>query len=212
MLKTLLIKNYALIEEVEVEFESGLNIITGETGAGKSILIDALSLVLGERASSDVIRRGAEKAVVEALFGISGNKRVKAFVQLQDLEVTDDLILRREISAKGNNRCFMNDTPVTLSVMQAVGNLLVDLHGQHDHQSLLRTETHIDLLDDFGGLAGLREEYAASYDRLTKLFSQLEELQARDNYAIERTSMGSRLRRLMLWLRNMEKKKPWKRS
>jgi DNA repair protein RecN (Recombination protein N) len=189
MLKTLLIKNYALIEEVEVEFESGLNIITGETGAGKSILIDALSLVLGERASSEVIRRGAEKAVVEAVFGISGNKRVNNFVESQDLEHSTDLILRREISAKGHNRCFINDTPVALSVLQSAGDLLVDLHGQHDHQSLLRTETHIDLLDDFGGLAGLKEEYVASYNRLTALFSFMEELQAKERQLRERKDL-----------------------
>jgi len=189
MLKSLLIKNYALIEEIEVEFESGLNIITGETGAGKSILIDALSLVLGERASSDVIRRGADKAVVEAAFGISGNKRVSSFVESQDLELSNDLILRREISAKGHNRCFINDTPVALSVLQSVGDLLVDLHGQHDHQSLLRTETHIDLLDDFGGLAGLKEEYVASYDRLTALFSFTEELQAKERQLRERKDL-----------------------
>jgi len=189
MLKTLLIKNYALIEEIEVEFESGLNIITGETGAGKSILIDAVSLVLGERASSDIIRRGADKAIVEAVFGISGNKRVCSFVESQDLELSNDLILRREISAKGHNRCFINDTPVALSVLQAVGDLLVDLHGQHDHQSLLRTETHIDMLDDFGGLAGLKEEYAASYDRLTELFSFLEELQAKERQLRERKDL-----------------------
>ena len=189
MLKTLLIKNYALIEEIEVEFESGLNIITGETGAGKSILIDALSLVLGERASSDVIRRGADKAVVEAVFGISGNKRVCGFVESQDIELSNDLILRREISAKGHNRCFINDTPVALSVLQAVGDLLVDLHGQHDHQSLLRTETHIDLLDDFGGLAGLKEEYVASHNRLSALFSFQEELQAKERQLRERKDL-----------------------
>ncbi|MGA3245090.1 MAG: DNA repair protein RecN [Bacteroidota bacterium] len=189
MLKSLLIKNYALIEEVEVEFESGLNIITGETGAGKSILIDALSLVLGDRANSDVIRRGAEKAVVEALFDVSGNRRVKSFIQAQDLEIQDDLILRREISAKGHNRCFVNDTPVTLSMMQSLGDMLVDLHGQHDHQSLLRTETHIDLLDDFGGLAGLKEEYEASYGRLTLLFTELEVLQSKERLLRERKDL-----------------------
>ncbi len=189
MLKILLIKNYALIEEVEVEFESGLNIITGETGAGKSILIDALSLVLGDRANSDVIRKGAEKAVVEAIFGVSGNRSLKGFVRAQDLEIQDDLILRREISAKGHNRCFVNDTPVTLSVMQSLGDMLVDLHGQHDHQSLLRTETHIDLLDDFGGLAGLKEEYEASYERLRALFAELEELQSKERLLRERRDL-----------------------
>lgn len=189
MLKTLLIKNYALIEEIEVEFESGLNIITGETGAGKSILVDALGLVLGERANSDIIRRGADKAIVESVFGISGNKKVQGLVRSQDLDVEGDLILRREISSKGHNRCFINDTPVSLSVLQAVGDLLVDLHGQHDHQSLLRTETHIDLLDDFGGLAGLRDEYAASYARLTDLFLELEQLQAKERQLRERRDL-----------------------
>jgi DNA repair protein RecN (Recombination protein N) len=189
VLKTLLIKNYALIEEIEVEFESGLNIITGETGAGKSILIDALSLVLGDRANAEVIRHGADKAVVEALFGISGNRRLKSFIQTQDLDVENELILRREISAKGNNRCFINDSPVALSVMQAVGDLLVDLHGQHDHQSLLKTETHIDLLDDFGGLAGLKEEYLASYNQLTRLFTELEDLQSRERQLRERKDL-----------------------
>ncbi len=144
---------------------------------------------MGERASSDVIRRGADKAVVEAVFGISANKQVCAFVESQDLELSNDLILRREISAKGHNRCFMNDTPVALSVLQAIGDLLVDLHGQHDHQSLLRSETHIDLLDDFGGLAGLREEYVASYNRLAALFSFLEELQAKERQLRERKDL-----------------------
>jgi DNA repair protein RecN (Recombination protein N) len=189
LLKTLLIKNYALIEEVEVEFESGLNIITGETGAGKSILIDALSLVLGDRASSEVIRKGAEKAVVEAVFGVSGNRRVKSFVQSQDVDTGDEVILRREISAKGHNRCFVNDTPVTLSVMQSLGDMLVDLHGQHDHQSLLRPETHIDLLDDFGGLARLKEEYRACYDRLSDLFGVLEDLQSKERLLSERKDL-----------------------
>jgi DNA repair protein RecN (Recombination protein N) len=189
VLKSLLIKNYALIEEVEVEFESGLNIITGETGAGKSILIDALGLVLGERANSEIIRKGAEKAVVEAIFGISSNSKVKSILRQEDLEVDGDLILRREISAKGHNRCFINDTPVSLAMLQAVGDLLVDLHGQHDHQSLLRTETHIDLLDDFGGLAGLREEYRASHGRMTSLFTELEELQAKERSLRERKDL-----------------------
>jgi DNA repair protein RecN (Recombination protein N) len=189
MLKTLLIKNYAVIEGIEVEFESGLNIITGETGAGKSILIDALSLVLGERANSDVVRKGADKAIVEAIFSVSGNKRVRGALEAREFEPQEDLILRREISAKGQSRCFINDTPATLGVLQEIGDLLVDLHGQHDHQSLLRTETHIDLLDDFGGLDGLRQEFRESYDTLTRLFGELEELQAKERQLKERRDL-----------------------
>jgi DNA repair protein RecN (Recombination protein N) len=176
MLKSLSIKNYALIESVEVEFESGLNILTGETGAGKSIVIDALSLILGERASTDVVRKGTEKAVVEGIFGASGSKKVPALLQENQIEVQDDLILRREVSAKGQSRCFVNDSPVSLAVMKQIGDFLVDLHGQHEHQSLLRPETHIEQLDEFGGLAGLLEEYRAPYHTLTRLFGDLKEL------------------------------------
>ncbi|MEK6757394.1 MAG: DNA repair protein RecN, partial [Bacteroidota bacterium] len=189
MLKTLLIKNYAVIEEIEVEFESGLNIITGETGAGKSILIDALSLVLGERANADVVRKGADKAIVEAIFSVSGNRRIRTVLDEHDFELQEDLILRREISAKGQSRCFVNDTPATLSVLQEIGDLLVDLHGQHDHQSLLKTEAHIDLLDDFGGLDGLRQEFRSSHDTLTRLFAELEELQAKERQLKERRDL-----------------------
>ncbi|HVN47694.1 MAG TPA: DNA repair protein RecN [Bacteroidota bacterium] len=176
MLKSLSIKNYALIESVEVGFESGLNILTGETGAGKSIIIDALSLILGERASSDVVRKGTEKAIVEGIFGASGNKKVKSFLEQNEIDVQDDLILRRDISVKGQSRCFVNDTPVPLTVLKSIGDHLVDLHGQHEHQSLLRAETHIDQLDEFGGLEGLIEEYQQPYHRLTSLFSDLREL------------------------------------
>lgn len=189
MLKSLTIKNYALIEGIEVEFESGLNIITGETGAGKSILIDALSLVLGERASADVVRKGSDKAVVEAIFGASGNKTVKQILQENEIDSLEEMILRREVSAKGQSRCFVNDTPVTLGLLQSVGDVLVDLHGQHEHQSLLRTETHIDLLDDFGGLEGLRTEYADAYRALAALFSELEDLQARERVLREKRDL-----------------------
>src|SRR5512140_2554032 len=125
MLKTLYIRNYALISEISIEFSQGLVIITGETGAGKSIIIDALSLVLGSRASTEVVRTGSEKAVVEAVFQTAGNKRLKALCQENDLECPDELIVRREVSAKGQSRCFLNDTPVSLALQKQVGELLV---------------------------------------------------------------------------------------
>jgi DNA repair protein RecN (Recombination protein N) len=189
MLKSLYIKNYALMDEVQVEFETGLNIITGETGAGKSILIDALSLVLGERASSEVVRKGAEKAIVEAVFGVSGNKNIRAILQSNDLEVQDDLILRREVSVKGQSRCFVNDTPTTLNVLKEIGDNLVDLHGQHEHQSLLRVNTHLDVLDDFGGLEGLAAEHHSLYGSLTSLFDQLDELKMKERQLKERRDL-----------------------
>jgi DNA repair protein RecN (Recombination protein N) len=189
MLKTLSIKNYALIDSAEIEFTSGLNIITGETGAGKTILIDALNLVLGDRASTETIRKGAEKAVVEAVFNVAANRKVKAFLTEHDLDLTEDVILRREISSKGLTRCFVNDTPVSVAQLKEIGNALVDLHGQHEHQSLLRKETHIDLLDDFGGLEGIVSEYRNSYNALLQLFNDLNDLRQKERTLKERRDL-----------------------
>ena len=185
MLKTLLIKNYALIEHLSVEFSGGLVIITGETGAGKSIIIDALGLVLGERASVETVRTGADKAVVETVFDVAGNARVRTLLAANALDVADELIVRREVSAKGQSRCFINDSPVALALMKQVGELLVDLHGQHEHQSLLRVETHCGVLDDFGGLDGMVREYHAAYSRLRALVTEREELRQREQYLRE---------------------------
>ena len=189
MLKSLSIRNYALIESVDIEFESGLNILTGETGAGKSIIIDALSLILGDRASSDVVRKGNDKAIVEGILGIAGNQRVKILLEQNEIELQDDLILRREVSMKGQSRCFVNDSPVPLNVLKEIGDHLVDLHGQHEHQSLLRSETHIGLLDEFGSLDGLADEYRMSYNRLTMLFTEFRALTRKENELKEKRDL-----------------------
>ncbi len=186
MLKTLYIRNYALISEISIEFSQGLVIITGETGAGKSIIIDALSLVLGSRASTEVVRTGADKAVVEAVFQTASNKKLKALCEENELECPDELIVRREVSAKGQSRCFINDTPLSLALQKQVGELLVDLHGQHEHQSLLRTETHIGMLDDFGGLDGMVSEFRALYNTLREKTSSLAELRRRERDLLEK--------------------------
>lgn len=179
MLKTLEIKDYALIDHIKVNFAKGLNIITGETGAGKSILIDAMSLLLGERASTEVVRKGAQKSFVEGIFDTAGNKKVKLILEENEIEFSDELIIRREISLKGSNRCFINDSPTQLQVVKELGDLLVDLHGQHEHQSLLNIETHIDFLDEFSGNQKLIEEYQSVYknfqqkkDVLTRLIEK----------------------------------------
>ena len=183
MLKSLLVKDYALIEHINVEFGKGLNIITGETGAGKSILIDAMGLLLGERASTEVIRKGASKSYVEGIFDITLNKKIDKLLEENDIDPLPKLILRREISSKGNNRCFINDTPVSLAVIKVLGNLLVDLHGQHEHQSLLRSETHIDFLDEFGsgGIHALLDHYKKLYSELRSLVKELKELKAKES-------------------------------
>lgn len=180
MLKSLLIKNYALIEEISVEFSSGLTIITGETGAGKSIVIDAFGLLLGERASSEMIRAGAEKAVVEGVFSIKNNRRIAEILRANESDVTDELLVRREVTAKGQSRCFVNDSPVSVSLLKEIGDALVDLHGQHEHQSLLRPETHIDFLDAFGGYEKELATYQQSYRKLAELMSKKRELQEQE--------------------------------
>ena len=188
MLKNLSIKHYALIEDLTIDFERGLNIITGETGAGKSIIIDALSLILGERADTDMVRKDADKAIVEGIFDVSDNKKLRTLLEKNNIESCDEMIVRREVSAKGQSRSFINDTPASISVLKDIGDVLVDLHGQHDHQSLLRTETHIDLLDDFGGLEGLCGEYYTAYRKALDTARAVEELVSREQQLMERRS------------------------
>ena len=191
MLKSFEVKDYALIEHISVEFGSGLNIITGETGAGKSILIDAMSLLLGERASTEVVRKGAQKSFVEGIFNVKGNKKVKSLLEENDVDFNDELIIRREISLKGSNRCFINDTPVNLNLVKDVGNLLVDLHGQHEHQSLLRTETHIDYLDEFGDYQELLHQYKKIYSELLHKEDELKKLQEKESSIKEKKDFYS---------------------
>jgi len=191
MLKSFEVKDYALIEHISVEFGNGLNIITGETGAGKSILIDAMSLLLGERASTEVVRKGARKSFVEGIFDVIGNKKVKSILKENEVDFSDELIIRREISLKGSNRCFINDSPVNLNLVKDIGNLLVDLHGQHEHQSLLRTETHIDYLDDFGDYHEILLQYKKVYSELLRKENELNEFQKKENSIKEKKDFYS---------------------
>jgi len=189
MLKTLHVKDYALIERVDVEFDTGLNIITGETGAGKTILIDALSLLLGERASTDVVRKGTDKSIVEGIFYVKGNKKVEFLLKQNEIDFSPELIIRREISLKGSNRCFVNDTPVQLSLVKELGDILVDLHGQHEHQSLLRTETHIEYLDSCGDTEDLLRTYKWLYKSLNNLTDELKELKGKETSLTEKKDL-----------------------
>lgn len=191
MLKSFEVKDYALIEHISVEFGSGFNIITGETGAGKSILIDAMSLLLGERASTEVVRKGSQKSFVEGIFNVKQNKKVKSLLEENDVDFSGELIIRREISIKGSNRCFINDTPVNLNLVKDVGDLLVDLHGQHEHQSLLKTETHIDYLDEFGDYHEILQQYKRIYSELLNKENELFELQKKENSIKEKKDFYS---------------------
>ena len=181
MLQSLSVRDYALIEELEMEFGSGLNIITGATGAGKSILIGALRMILGERANTDVVRGEATKAVVEGIFDDADTERIRTVLAENEIPTgpLPRVILRRRITERGS-RGFVNDTPATLDVMRTVAAELIDLHGQHEHQSLLHTETHLRLLDSFGGLGGLVKHYQEKRERVAELVEEREELAARE--------------------------------
>lgn len=191
MLKLLTIKDFALIESISIEFGKGLNIITGETGAGKSIILDAFSLILGERASADMVRKGAQKSVVEAFFDISGNTRIKNFLDENEIEYEDELIVRREISQKSSSRCFLNDTPTTITLLKIAGDYLVDLHGQHEHQSLLQTENHIDLLDEFGNLKVLLEDFFEVYSKFNASVIEMKALKENEQLIKEKKDFYS---------------------
>lgn len=170
MLSRLHVMNYALIDDLEIEFASGLNIITGETGAGKSILVGALGLVLGMRASPDVIRTGEEKCTVEALFDLSPQHPCMAPLAEMGIDVDGgELIVRREVLAEGRSRCFVNGLAIPVRALHDLGRTLVDLHGQHDHQSLLDGEQHLDFLDGFGDLRMLREQVEETHQALIAL-------------------------------------------
>ncbi len=182
MLSHLFIQNFALIEKIELDFAPGLNIITGETGAGKSVMVDALQLALGERASSDLIRSGERKAIIEAIFKIHPNHSIFELLKEEDLDTEDSsLILRRELSDKGTSRSFINDTPVQLSFLKTIGDLLADFHGQHQHQLLLRKEIHIKILDNIADLNVKKKNYFHLFHQIQTSIEQLHQLLNREN-------------------------------
>src|SRR4051812_16589295 len=163
MLITLRVNNLALVEHLTVEFQPGLNVISGETGAGKSVLIGGLSLLLGERADRELIRSGAESCSVEAVFNVQAvGPGLREFLEQNGLEpcVDNELLLKRSFSASGTNRQFINGSPTTLAMLAQIGEWLVDIHGPHDHQSLLRPANQLDILDASGGLQPHRREFA----------------------------------------------------
>ena len=191
MLTSLEIKDYALIEHLNVEFGEGLNIITGETGAGKSIIVDAMGLLLGGRASTEVVRKGAVKSFVEGIFNVEKNKKVHRLLKENELGPTQELIIRREISLKGANRCFVNDSPVPLTFINQIGDLLIDIHGQHEHQSLLRTETHIEFLDQYVNHESLLNDYRKSFKEFQNKISELNSFKAKEKTLDEKKDLYS---------------------
>jgi DNA repair protein RecN (Recombination protein N) len=177
MLLNLHIKNYALIEDLNLEFREGLNIFTGETGAGKSIIIESLGLILGERASAQAIRTGAGRCSISGEFDCAKHKDLQDYLEEQGLRENDSLIIRREIDAGGKSRAFVNDRPVSLATLAAIGEYLVDVHGQHEHQSIIRSAIQRRLLDRFGNLEKLRGEVSGLYHLWRQLIAQKQSCQ-----------------------------------
>ena len=163
MLRHLAIRDFVIVDRLELEFAAGFGALTGETGAGKSILIDALALALGERADAGVVRAGCDKAEVAATFDIGKLPQVGAWLEANDLEAEDELILRRVLDAGGRSRGYINGSPATAQQLREVGEFLVDIHGQHAHQSLLRADAQRALLDSHAGLTASAQQVATAY-------------------------------------------------
>ena len=177
MLLEVSIKNFAIIEHVSLNFETGMTILSGETGAGKSIIIDAMNLMLGARATTDVIRHGAPKAEIEGLFSFENSRAVKQILTDQGIEVADELIIRREILQNGRSVSRVNGQMVNLSVLKQIGQHLVDIHGQHDQEELMKAQYHIQLLDSFGDdeFWNLKEDYQTQFEAYRQLRKRVAE-------------------------------------
>lgn len=176
MLVHLSVHNYAIVEHLDLELSRGMSVITGETGAGKSIMLDALGLTLGDRADSGVVRPGADKADILATFDLVDIPEARAWLAERDLDTDGPCILRRVITAEGRTRGYINGTPCPLSDLKALGELLIDIHSQHEHQSLLKSDTHRRLLDEYAGATDLARQVQLAAQRWRQTRQELERL------------------------------------
>ena len=178
MLLEISIKNFAIIEAISLNFEKGMTVLTGETGAGKSIIIDAMNMMLGARATTDVIRHGAPKAEIEGLFSVENSHTLQMIFDEQGIELGDEIIIRREILQNGRSVSRVNGQMVNLSVLRSIGQYLVDIHGQHDQEELMRPQLHIQMLDGFGDtdFLELKQAYQTNFDAYRKMRKQLLEI------------------------------------
>ncbi len=181
MLKHLYIRNFAIIDELELDFNTGLTALTGETGAGKSILLGALNLVLGDRADNDSVKQGSEFAEIVAEFDIQHLDNVSSWLVSQELNADDECILRRRISKDGRSRAYVNSTPVNLQTIRELAEMLIDIHGQHEHQSMMKSNVQRQLLDDYAKHVPLLESVSNLYVELKLIEDQLHHLQQSSN-------------------------------
>lgn len=176
MLNQLTIRHYAIVEQLDLELKAGMTVITGETGAGKSIMLDALALTLGDRADKDVIQPGQDKAEISASFSINDNPEASQWLAEQDYDADEECILRRIVNADGRSKAYINGNPVTLNELKQLGEMLVDIHSQHEHQSLMKTATHQRLLDDYCETRDLAAEVAEKAQTWQALNNKLQEI------------------------------------
>lgn len=193
MLKEIAIKNFAIIDELELSFTEGFNVFTGETGAGKSIILDAVSIVLGEKADTSFVREGSARASIEAIFDYGGHREeILAVLEREDLMPDDDIeevTLLREIRLEGRSIARVNGHSVSISLLQEIGGLLVDIHGQSEHLSLLKPSSHIGLVDQFAGNAELLKKYRGLYKKLTSARKQLRDLQTDEEESLRQQDL-----------------------
>ena len=202
MLKSLSIRNVVLIDKLDLDFTSGLNVFSGETGAGKSILLDSLGLILGNRAETGLIRQGADKLTVSGSFEIADkdNPFFKICAE-NDLEIDDEIIIKRSLSTDGKGKIFLNDQPITARLLKELGSYLVEVHGQFDNQGLLNPATHLQVLDSFGGYDEELEKTASAYRKYQDLSKKLNQVQAAFNEAVKEED------NLRHWVDELEKAK-----
>ncbi len=189
MITHLSIRNFAIIDELSLDFQPGLNVLSGETGAGKSIILNAANLILGGRPSSELIRTGEREMEVEAAFLVENEPHCRALLEQWGMAVSDEIVVRRVVSSKGPNKVFVNGSPVTVAMLSALGPHLMSVVGQYDQQILIHPETHLDLLDEFAGCAELRNRAAESFAGLDRSLRERRSLLQRREREAERLEL-----------------------
>ena len=192
MLQTLSIKQFAIIDELEIHFSDGLTVLSGETGAGKSIIIDAIGQLIGMRASSDFVRHGEKKAIIEGIFDIDNSKEAISVLNELDIDIDEDfLLVKREIFSSGKSICRINNQIVTLQDLRKVMQELLDIHGQHETQTLLKQKYHLKLLDDYAEnqYSRVKEQYETTFNEYKEKKKELEELQSADQALLQRLDL-----------------------
>ncbi|MBI5572946.1 MAG: DNA repair protein RecN [Elusimicrobia bacterium] len=189
MLQTFLIKNFAIISDLMIDFGDELNILTGETGAGKSIIIDALGLILGDRANTEIVRKNAQSCELTASFNIENLKPLKKLLIELGVTPEDALIIKREITTDGKTKCFINGSIASVGMLQSISSAIVDIHGQHEHQSLIKPGSQMDMLDRYGNLEKLKSEIADVFGKFTSIKNQLYELNNSEKERIQKLDL-----------------------